>query len=138
MHVFLFIIVVGDPGLYSPSNRGVLGPVMPKSEGGPDPARSNWLPHMHMPRKNFYLDCFQLFACGKSLFSQLSYIFFCVGLPNQSQVPGAILNNQPPSGSTAVMHNTPTHNSPGQFYNNSQTPVNADRAQEAIPPSIGI
>lgn len=58
MHVFfLFITMIGDPGMYNPSNRGILGSTIPKIESGLDPGRSNWLPHMHLPRKNFSLVC---------------------------------------------------------------------------------
>ncbi|ENN76783.1 hypothetical protein D910_12005 [Dendroctonus ponderosae] len=41
-----------DPGMYNPSNRGILGSTIPKIESGLDPSRSNWLPHMHLSPNN--------------------------------------------------------------------------------------
>lgn len=97
-----------DPGMYSPSNRGILGPTMPKIEGGPDPSRSNWLPHMQLHRH-----------------------------PAQSQVAGTVINNQQGAGSTTVMHNTAVHTSPGQFYSNAATPGSSERPQETITQNLG-
>ncbi|XP_066247448.1 mothers against decapentaplegic homolog 4-like isoform X2 [Euwallacea similis] len=96
-----------DPGMYSPSSRGLLGPAMPKIEGGPDPTRSSWLPHMHMPRH-----------------------------PSQSQVSGTVISTQQAGTSTSVMHNSATHNSAGQFYANAQTPLGSERSQETITQTI--
>ncbi|CAG9759833.1 unnamed protein product [Ceutorhynchus assimilis] len=96
-----------DPGLYSSSNRGILGPRLPKIEGGPDPNRSNWLPHMHRPRH-----------------------------PAQTQVAATVINNQQTGPSTSSMHSSAVHNSPGQFYSNAQTAINSERSQETITQNI--
>jgi hypothetical protein len=42
--------MVGDQGIYNSTNRPVMGPPVPKIEGGVDAcSRNNWLPHMHLP-----------------------------------------------------------------------------------------
>ncbi|XP_068917411.1 mothers against decapentaplegic homolog 4 isoform X2 [Tenebrio molitor] len=39
-----------DQGIYNSTNRPVMGPPVPKIEGGVDAcSRNNWLPHMHLP-----------------------------------------------------------------------------------------
>ncbi|XP_030746191.1 mothers against decapentaplegic homolog 4 isoform X2 [Sitophilus oryzae] len=99
-----------DPGMYSSSpNRGVLGPTVSKIEGAPDACtRSNWLPHMHMHRHS-----------------------------NQTQVSGSVISNQQSGNNSGAIHTAPVHNSPVQFYGNSQAPSNSERPQESITTSLG-
>ncbi|KAL1492944.1 hypothetical protein ABEB36_011105 [Hypothenemus hampei] len=57
--------------------------------------------------------------------------------PNQNQVPGSVLSGGQSGGSTPVMHSTPAHTSPGQFYANAQTPVSSERPSETITQNLG-
>jgi hypothetical protein len=62
---YVFVVMVGDQGIYNSTNRPVMGPPVPKIEGGVDAcSRNNWLPHMHLPHcKNFFHVFFLFVFC---------------------------------------------------------------------------
>ncbi|KAF5283578.1 hypothetical protein FQA39_LY17280 [Lamprigera yunnana] len=120
---------VGDPTLYSTTNRPLLGPspAIPKLESGPDAcSRANWLPsRIHLPLPPMPVTIHQHTLSGA----------------NQTQVSSGTLPQQQPPGTpgTPLHVSAQGHNSQGQFFSPKQNTgqVSDRNSSETLPQSLG-